>query len=177
MSESAEGEDVDMNLEPLIDVTFQLLIFFLLAINFRTQEGQIASHLPTDQGRQSTSAQTVDEFRLIMEYDEEAQETTVFLKGQDDPLSTWGNWASEDTGNQISESERDRIGTRAREVYDSINQQSQEVSPVKIEPGTNVPSGRVILALDILNEYIIQQYQGVALQWAGNVHSTTSESQ
>ncbi len=34
-------------LTPMIDVTFQLLLFFLLAFNFRLAEGQIPGTLPT----------------------------------------------------------------------------------------------------------------------------------
>ena len=37
-------------LTPMIDVTFQLLLFFLLATTFRQAEGQLAASLPQGQG-------------------------------------------------------------------------------------------------------------------------------
>lgn len=43
-------EDVVMDLTPMIDVTFQLLIFFMLTIKFKTLDGKLATLLPLNQG-------------------------------------------------------------------------------------------------------------------------------
>ena len=39
-----------LNLAPMIDVTFLLLIFFLVTTTFKRAEGIFASHLPKDAG-------------------------------------------------------------------------------------------------------------------------------
>lgn len=44
------GDDERLSLTPMIDVTFLLLIFFLLTLQFRTLEGKIPSLLPKDAG-------------------------------------------------------------------------------------------------------------------------------
>ena len=41
---------VRMNMTPMIDVTFQLLIFFIVTLNFRTLEKKLDYRLPTDFG-------------------------------------------------------------------------------------------------------------------------------
>ncbi len=41
---------MSVNLTPAIDITFNLLIFFLVATTFKTAEGILPSEVPTDQG-------------------------------------------------------------------------------------------------------------------------------
>ncbi len=43
-------EEVAADLTPMIDVTFQLLIFFMLTIKFKTFDGKLATILPLSQG-------------------------------------------------------------------------------------------------------------------------------
>ena len=43
-------EEVKMELTPMIDVVFLILIFFMLTLKFKTLEGKLVSYLPTDQG-------------------------------------------------------------------------------------------------------------------------------
>ncbi len=43
-------EESSMDMTPMIDVTFQLLIFFMCSLNFKIEEGMLMSHLPKDQG-------------------------------------------------------------------------------------------------------------------------------
>lgn len=46
----AEVEDVPMELTPMIDVTFLLLIFFIVTIKFKVLEGKLETELPKDVG-------------------------------------------------------------------------------------------------------------------------------
>lgn len=46
----AELKDVVLDLTPMIDVTFQLIIFFMLNIKFKVLEGKLATELPKDVG-------------------------------------------------------------------------------------------------------------------------------
>jgi biopolymer transport protein ExbD len=55
------------DLTPLIDVTFLILIFFLLTIRFRTLEGKLDARLPKGDGVNPTSAPVVDRARLVIE--------------------------------------------------------------------------------------------------------------
>ncbi|TET39096.1 MAG: hypothetical protein E3J72_01335 [Planctomycetota bacterium] len=46
-------------LMPMIDCVFLLLIFFMLAMRFRSEEGKLQAHLPKDRG-QGTGTPTID---------------------------------------------------------------------------------------------------------------------
>ena len=43
-------EDMTMDITPMIDVVFQLLIFFMVAAKFKTLEGKLLAYLPKDKG-------------------------------------------------------------------------------------------------------------------------------
>ena len=43
----------EMEMTPMIDIVFQLLIFFLLSAKFIALEGQLTSYLPKDKGLSS----------------------------------------------------------------------------------------------------------------------------
>jgi len=53
-------------LTPMIDVTFQLLIFFLLACQFRYTEGQIQATLPAVAGPESIPSPKVDPISVTL---------------------------------------------------------------------------------------------------------------
>ena len=45
-----EAEETEMNMTPMIDIVFQLIIFFLLSLKFKTIDRRIESMLPKDRG-------------------------------------------------------------------------------------------------------------------------------
>jgi biopolymer transport protein ExbD len=47
-------EAFDINLTPMIDVVFQLIIFFMCAMKFKTLEKKIEAFLPKDRGLEAT---------------------------------------------------------------------------------------------------------------------------
>ena len=51
-----ESEETEMNMTPMIDIVFQLIIFFLLSLKFKTVDQRIQSELPKDRGIQATSS-------------------------------------------------------------------------------------------------------------------------
>ncbi len=50
------GLPTTMNIAPMIDVSFLLLIFFLVTTTFERAEGILSSSMPTDQGSRATIA-------------------------------------------------------------------------------------------------------------------------
>lgn len=49
-AEAPSSKDTDLQLTPMIDVVFQLLIFFLIGTKFRVPEGELEAYLPRDEG-------------------------------------------------------------------------------------------------------------------------------
>jgi biopolymer transport protein ExbD len=50
----AATEEVEMQMTPMIDVTFLLLIFFLCSIKFKLLDGKMQTYLPRDLGVNTT---------------------------------------------------------------------------------------------------------------------------
>ncbi len=62
----AQGKAMQPPLTPMIDVTFQLLIFFILTISFRTAEGQIPGSLPSDKGQKAEPSVKIDPMQIVL---------------------------------------------------------------------------------------------------------------
>lgn len=56
ITENAAKEEVDMQMTPMIDVCFLLLIFFMCSIKFKLLDGKMAAYLPRDVGVNATPA-------------------------------------------------------------------------------------------------------------------------
>ena len=67
-------EEAELDMTPMIDIVFQLLIFFLLSAKFIALEGQLSSYLPKDRGLQAS-------FSKI-----EPDEVIFFLEWVPDPV-------------------------------------------------------------------------------------------
>ena len=63
---SAETDPEDLNMTPMIDIVFQLLIFFMLTLQFKEVEGKLMSVLPKDKGPVPGPALVIDEVRIII---------------------------------------------------------------------------------------------------------------
>jgi biopolymer transport protein ExbD len=55
-----------MDMTPMIDVTFQLLIFFMCTIKFKTLEGKLSAYLPKDVGVNTTDAEPKEKVDIII---------------------------------------------------------------------------------------------------------------
>jgi biopolymer transport protein ExbD len=55
-----------IELTPLIDVTFLILVFFLFTIRFRTLEGKLESHLPREVGQRASHALEPERARVVV---------------------------------------------------------------------------------------------------------------
>lgn len=132
--------DVELNMTPMIDVTFQLLIFFIVTLKFKTLEKKLLSYLPTDFGT-AARPQLVEENFMTVKLKQPRKE--------EDPRRI----VFRTTRYFI---ERDRIeGTSDNEIYAQIHERLKEFRTItadakgKIEAGPGVPHHRVVSVLDI----------------------------
>ena len=63
---SYKDDELEMNMTPMIDVTFQLLIFFILAGKFRVPEGRLDANLPKDGGPTQGKLDEVEDVRITL---------------------------------------------------------------------------------------------------------------
>jgi biopolymer transport protein ExbD len=79
------AEDVSLPIGPLIDVTFQLVIFFMCTMRFKTLERKIGAFLPTDHGVRLTLERPPPKPKILVDLRRGAGEdrTRVRLLGQE----------------------------------------------------------------------------------------------
>ena len=65
LKEIAE-EEFNMEMTPMIDVTFLLLIFFMCTIKFKTLEGKLAANLPRDVGLNTSDADPIEKVDIVI---------------------------------------------------------------------------------------------------------------
>ena len=132
--------EVELNMTPMIDVTFQLLIFFIVNLKFKTLEKKLLSYLPTDFGT-AAKPQIVEESFMTVKLQQP-------LKSEDARRIMFRK-----TRYYI---ERDRIeGVSRNDVYAQIHKRLVDFRSVtpdakgKIEAGKGVPHAHVVSVLDI----------------------------
>jgi len=54
------------DMTPMIDVTFQLLIFFMLTIEFKQLEGKLSAYLPKDVGVNQSQAEPKEKVEIVL---------------------------------------------------------------------------------------------------------------
>ncbi len=69
-----DSNEIKLDLAPMIDVTFLLLIFFMCSIKFKQLEGKLDSYLPKDVGLQQTQ---------VLEIQDEPIRVTLRVKGKE----------------------------------------------------------------------------------------------
>lgn len=145
-----DDDNVEMDMTPMIDVSFQLLIFFLLTINFKLREGNLSSHLPKQGGAAPAKAmEQLNKLDIKLGYD--PANSTTSLSINHDRYKSWKDGTDMDeTG------DRKGIGEKAWNAYQDIKKGMDEPPPIKINTDPTVPTGRVITTIDILKEYVIQ---------------------
>lgn len=76
---SRGGEETKLKMTAMIDIVFQLLIFFLVSTRFRTPEGELDAYLPEKGAPVTTQLDVpVDEIRITLR---------VSQAGKDDPTA------------------------------------------------------------------------------------------
>lgn len=72
------GEDTTLNMTPMIDICFQLVVFFMLTLEFKSIDKRFETQLPKDRGQQSSAA-NIKPFKDI--------EVKLFRDNLDKPVS------------------------------------------------------------------------------------------
>jgi biopolymer transport protein ExbD len=90
MPKKTKIEEVEVDLTPMIDVTFLLIIFFICTIKFKTLEGKLETQLPKDVGVNATPVdQLLDKVEIHINRDPSATDGFfVALNGRKMPNMT-----------------------------------------------------------------------------------------
>ncbi|MCB9831959.1 MAG: biopolymer transporter ExbD [Planctomycetes bacterium] len=156
----AKGEEkVELNMTPMIDVTFQLLIFFIVTMKFRLLEKKLLSHLPTDFGLNNSTDIVEENF------------VTVKLKQRRDRP---GKRLAEQSTQYYIESQEIEGRTKT-EIYQKILTQitsfrtQMKDAKGKIDAGRGVPHQEVVSVLDLFHKANFESITFVGLSTTKNV--------
>lgn len=146
-------EEHELDLTPMIDIVFLLLIFFMTATKFRTPEGVIEAFLPKDKGQAAgTPKIDLNEIRIkLLWYDASGSPTKgdegfVVLKVGDEVFNSVGDFNRE-TYSSLS-SVWANLGSKLSEFKDGYKGSSEKGLPVIIDARKQVPTKYVISALN-----------------------------
>jgi len=139
----AQEANMELNMTPMIDVIFQLMIFFMCSIHFKSLEGKLYSYLPNDKGRpidRWKPEPPIDEVRVKLTYAESSPLMARVRVGEID----FRDWDS---------LERHLKDLAPRLVMPD----GLDIIPVKIDADGNVPTQAVVSVLNICKKAGVQK--------------------
>ncbi|MBI3818190.1 MAG: biopolymer transporter ExbD [Planctomycetes bacterium] len=133
--EANADNPLPLNVVPLIDVIFCLLLFFMCSFHFKTLEGKMDAWLPQDKGNNKTQVDNkiIGEVRITLEWDR------VQLK----TLRKFGRTPYDSD---------EELGQVMRDQFDRNKANGNGEVPVIIQPNTDVPWLDVIHVMDIVHQ-------------------------
>ena len=155
----ATEEEISLELTPMIDITFLILIFFML-MPFKTLEGKLLAFLPTDKGIQPIPQDPVDTFDI-----------DVHIMPREHKDRTWGPETAQKMVKMPSkvtfkvkdrETEKiEEVGTWVKEMIDTARAQGITDDNIKseIRAGHKIPFKYVIAVLNQFNELRIKKVE------------------
>lgn len=142
-------EKHELEMTPMIDVTFLLLIFFLCTIRFRTLEGKLAAYLPKDVGPTPAAADQIE--RLAIRVEVAVPGARLALDGA--PWNGEGRFRFSDDRALTY-----RVGARATDSIDHLRARLAEqfaadpTRPLTLDAGPDTVYGDVVPVLDAVAE-------------------------
>ncbi|HOI54770.1 MAG TPA: biopolymer transporter ExbD, partial [Phycisphaerae bacterium] len=102
---------------PMIDIVFNLIIFFILMPSFEAKEGYLPSNLPSDTGTQSAERKDLNKLRIdiyhVEPYPEKKKEARVVLNGE--PMNDYAE-----------------LRKRLRETRRALSEQGRDIEKVPV---------------------------------------------
>ena len=143
-----QREELELEMTPMIDVTFLLLLFFLLTLRFKTLEGKLAAYLPKDAGSARTSRPEVDRLTIRITLVEAGEK-----RAPGAPSLPWdGRGRYEFVGRRL----RYDLGPLRCDSLDALRARlrrqtlaGEEPRPLTLAPGRGVTYGDVVPVLDL----------------------------
>jgi biopolymer transport protein ExbD len=145
-------DEAVLNMTPMIDIVFQLILFFLFSLKFKALDYRIESQLPKDRGLAATPEMKTDipaiKVALFRENAEskDGAYTKIRIAGQDFKLEHDG-WTGDRKTNMEIEDRRDK---RFAQVQAKIAELARANKELKGEIETPLPKGAAVPHSDVI---------------------------
>ena len=141
---------VELEMTPMIDVTFLLLIFFMCTLKFKTLEGKLAAYLPKDVGVNQSDAEPKEKVEILMRVRNQGTKYKDLGKGKLGPYNDDGRFVYGDdrvveySVGIMKTTKLTQIEARLKELHAS---DPERPATIDARPGTVY--GDVIKVLDV----------------------------
>jgi biopolymer transport protein ExbD len=148
-----EPTQEELPLTPMIDIIFQLVIFFMCAAHFKQIEGKLESYLPKDKGLRNMISELppLPELRIRLVRREEI--VTAYLEGRQ-----LGQFPAQPDRLQGLSPAWDRIAQEAAPHYER-NRREHDRAYLSIDADPQVPFQYVVSTLDACRRAGIEQIE------------------
>ena len=142
MKQEGDENDPHPNMTPMIDVVFQLLIFFLVTMKFKTLDMKIEAFLPKDKGLAKTIVKLEEKPKLVAVLKRKAGERSTRIKVANQTIG--------DTTKERSKGSWAKLTKMAKEMLDRHigNGGLKEDVSGEVDASHLVPTGDVVRAVD-----------------------------
>ena len=142
----AQEANMELNMTPMIDVIFQLMIFFMCSIHFKSLEGKLYAYMPQiGVNHTEVFVPLIPEVRIKLAYSESSPLMTRVKLGDID----FNDW------NSLERHLKD-LAPRL------VTADGLDVIPVKIDADGNVPAQAVVSVLNICKKAGVQKTEFAA---------------
>ncbi|MDP7061992.1 MAG: biopolymer transporter ExbD [Planctomycetota bacterium] len=149
-------EEIRPDMTPMIDVTFLLLIFFIVTLKFKVLEGRLDAALPKDRGTSTSQAEEIEKLDIML-----------FVADPGELIDEF-NDKGKPTGLQLYDGRRIRIEIGARKWYYEpfdptrdtedplpdlarfLKDYDKEETPVSLDARKGIVYGDVVVVLDVI---------------------------
>lgn len=159
---------IEPEMTPMIDVIFQLFIFFMCTINFKILEGKLDTFLPKDKGLANYAIPPAElqelRIRIIHKPKEDPNKTEIALGNK--TIATLRRYPQSEPARQKQDRAKAREQLQAAvdeayKLYDRIMEASgtEGKVPVKLDPDQSAPYEAMIFVLDCCKELGIENVE------------------
>jgi hypothetical protein len=154
----ASGEDTIMNMTPMIDICFQLIVFFMLTLRFPSVSSRFETQLPKDRGQASSPAVltplqeiTVKLFRKDTDQPDKSKHFTRIRVGESLTVELpKGPWQSDSKYEEERRLAEDKIFAQITDAIGAAWAQQNKNPEVKGEIKTPPPTGQLVPHGDVM---------------------------
>ncbi|MEX1025630.1 MAG: biopolymer transporter ExbD [Planctomycetota bacterium] len=139
-------EEHKMEMTPMIDVTFLLLIFFLCTLKFKVLEGKLSAYLPKDVGVNSTEAEPREKVEIMIRVVTEGEKR--------DPVDPSKAYSGDGPFEYVGRVLRYSIGPQATQDIEVLTERLDRIfkldkeRPATVDPRQNTTYGDVVPVID-----------------------------
>jgi len=142
-----KNEEIKGDMTPMIDVVFQLLIFFMLSIKFKILEGKLSAFLPKDVGVNTSPAVPKEKVEIKLLVLKEGKKMDP-----DDPTKPWSTTGPWKFGpdREIKYTVGPKSSTKLKEIVPRLKElyALDKESPVSIDPYPGTVYEDVVAVVD-----------------------------